>query len=166
MSVLVGAIIDAPTSDPQTEGKAFGLGDRVCTHDGKEFVYVQANGAITGDGYVVSIDENYQAVMVDTDTAATIAEGQICGVADAAFADDDYGWVQIYGACGIRTAASAEANSKLSATSTAGQVDVTGAAGDNYIDGMVLNTATGGSAAVNDSGFLTYPKLALIGTYA
>jgi hypothetical protein len=50
------------------EGKGHGLGDRMRTHDGKEYVWVQASGAITGDGYVCSIDEDYQAVMVDTDT--------------------------------------------------------------------------------------------------
>ena len=148
------------------EGKGFGLGDRIRTDDGKEYLYVQANGAITGDGYVVSIDETYQAVMVDTDTAATVAEGQAVGVAETAFADDEYGWVQIYGPCGIRTEQDAAANGKLAATADAGQVDDAGAAGTNYIDGMVLNTATGGADAVNTTGFITYPKMALVGTYA
>lgn len=165
--MLIGYDVEQTyTSAQLDEGKGFKVGDRARTHDGKEYVFVQANGVITGDGYVVSIDEAYQAVMVDTDVAATVAEGQICGVAETAFADDDYGWVQIYGACGIRTAASAEANDKLSATATAGQVDHAGAAGANYIQGMVTNTATGGAAAVNTTGFLTYPVLALIGTYA
>lgn len=144
----------------------FRLGARACDEDGNEYVWVQASGAITGDGYVCAIDEAYQAVMVDSDVAATIAEGQIVGVANAAFADNDYGWLQIYGTCGIRTAASALANSKLAATATAGQVDDAGAAGTNYITGMVLNTATGGAAAVNATGVLSYPRLALVGTYA
>jgi hypothetical protein len=31
---------------------------------------------------------------------------------------------------------------------------------------MVVNTATGGADAVNTTGFITYPKIALVGTYA
>jgi len=165
MAAMIGFDVTATVSDFD-EGKGFGLGDRIETSDGKVYVYVQASGAITGDGYVVSIDEAYQAVMVDTDTAATVAEGQAIGVAEAAFADDEYGWVQVYGACGVRTLANAAANVKVSATATAGVVDDGGSTGGNYIDGLVLNTATGGAAALNTTGWLNYPKIALIGTYA
>ena len=168
MSVLVGANIDEPyTADELAQsGKGFALGDRVSTSDGKEYIWCQAAGAITGDGYVVSMDEAWQAVMVDTDTAATVAEGQLVGVVEAAFDDDDYGWIQVYGPCGIRTEQDAAANGKLAATADAGQVDDAGAAGTNYIQGMVVHTATGGADAVNTTGFLNYPVLALVGTYA
>lgn len=148
------------------EGKGAGLGNRLITPSGKEYIYVQANGAITGDGYVVSIDEAYQATMTDTDVAASVAEGQSVGVAEAAFADDEYGWVQVYGACGIRSEQEAAANAKLGPTADAGQVDDAGATGSAYFDGMHFGTATGGEDAVNATGFLNYPKIALVGTYA
>ena len=168
MSVLVGSKVDdvMSASELAASGKGFGLGDRVSTHDGKEYVYCQANGAITGDGYVVSIDESHQAIMVDTDTAATVVEGERVGVAESAFADNDYGWIQVYGACGIRTEQDAAANGKLAPTADAGQVDDAGAAGSKYIQGMILGTATGAADAVNTTGFINYPVLALVGTYA
>lgn len=154
------------TSDQLLEGVGFGVGDRATTPGGKEYVFVQANGAITGDGYVVSVDESFQAVMLDTDTAATVAEGQAVAVADCAFADDDYGWVQVYGPCGIRSEQDALANAKLAPTADAGQVDDAGLVGTKYIDGMHFGTATGGADAVNTTGWIAYPRLALVGTYA
>lgn len=162
---MIGYDVETTVADFD-EGNGFALGDIVCLPNGKKYVYVQASGAITGDGYVCSIDEAYQAVMVDTDTAATVAEGQLVGVAETAFANDEYGWLQIYGACGVRTLALAAANVKLSATATAGAVDDGGVTGGNYIDGMVVNTATGAAAAVNATCFLNHPKMAVIGTYA
>lgn len=165
--MLIGYDVDQTYASASAEGKGFKLGDRVKTHEGKEYVFVQASGAITGDGYVVSVDENYQAVMLDTDTAATVAEGLIVAVAETAFADDEYGWVQVYGACGIRTEQDAAANGKLGPTADAGQVDDASATpGAKYIQGMTLNTATGGADAVNTTGFLNYPILQLVGTYA
>lgn len=133
---------------------------------GKAYIYVQASGAITGDGYVCSIEPDFQAAMVDTDTAATVAEGLLVGVAETDFADDDYGWLQIFGPCGIRTEQDAAAHGKLAPTADAGQVDDAGATGTAYIDGMIVNTATGGADAVNTTGFINFPKIALVGTYA
>lgn len=164
----IGAILDETYTEDtlKTSGRGWGLGDRYTTYDGKEYVFVQANGAITGDGYVVSIDRSYQATMTDTDTAATVAEGLRVGVAEAAFADNEYGWVQIYGACGIRSEQDALASAKLGPTADAGQVDDAGATGSKFFDGMVFGTATGGADAVNSTGFLSYPVIALVGTYA
>lgn len=163
--MTIGANLATPVSDLD-EGKGFGLGDRYRTHEGKEYVYVQANGAITGDGYVVSITSAFQATMTDTDTAATVAQGLLVGVADAAFADNEYGWVQIYGPCGIRSEQDALANGKLGPTADAGQVDDAGATGSKYFEGMYFGTATGGADAVNTTGWLNYPSIQLVGTYA
>jgi len=170
MTTCVGAnVTESCTSDELlSKGDAHSLGDRWATHGGKEYVFVQANGAITGDGYVVSIDEAYQAVMVDTDTAATVTEGDSIGVAETDFADNDYGWVQIYGACGIRTEQDAAANTRLGPTADAGQVDDAGvtAGTSKFIEGMVLHTATGGADAVNTTGFITYPRMRVVGDVA
>ena len=167
MTLPVGASLTESYSATELGyGTSFTVGQRVKTYDGKEYVFVQANGAITGDGYVVSIDEDYQATMTDTDTAATVAEGLSVGVAECAFDDDDYGWVQIYGACGIRSEQDALANSKIGPTADAGQVDDAGATGSKYFQGLHFGTATGAADAVNTTGFLNYPVIQLVGTYA
>lgn len=161
MSALIVPSVTLPSTD-----QLMALGDKYCDPSGNVWIYVQANGAITGDGYVVAVDEAFQAIMTDTDTAATVAEGQAVGVAGAAFADNEYGWVQIYGACGIRSEQDAAANAKLGPTADGGQVDDAGAAGSKFFDGMHFGTATGGADAVNTTGFISYPVIALVGTYA
>lgn len=147
----VGAKFDL-ASDTAT----FALGTLMMGSGGKMFVYVQASGAITGDGYVVVLDEAFQAVML---TTAIDAVGDKVGVVDCAFADNQFGWAQLYGPCGIRTETAALANSLLAATADAGQVDDAGAAGTLYVDGMILGTATGGVDAVNTTGSLNWPTI-------
>jgi hypothetical protein len=140
-------------------GKGFGLGDRVTTHDGKVYVYVKlSTGGVTGDGYVCSFGNDYLALMVETDTAASILEGDWVGVAEGAGAVDEYGWLQVAGPCGIRTEQDALANKKLGPTADAGQLDDAAATGI-FINGIHLGTATGGADAVNTTGFLNYPTL-------
>lgn len=134
------------------QGKGFGLGDRYVSHDGKEYVWVQASGAITGAGYVCVFDETYQAAMISTSNDAT---GDLVGVPLAAFDDDDYGWLQVKGpTSAIQVAASAAANASLMATATAGQLDDGGA--QPKIAGIALTTANGGSAGTV-AGILNYP---------
>lgn len=153
----VGAAFDETHTD-----RKFELGT-VMWGIGKAYIYVQANGAITGDGYVVTIDEAFQATMVTTSNDAL---GDKVGVVDTAFADNEYGWAQVYGPCGIRTEQDAAANARLAATADAGQVDDAGATGTLYIEGMVLGTATGGADAVNTTGSLNWPAFSTVGTYA
>lgn len=154
MSVLVGGNATLPSSDPQTEGKAFGLGDRWCTHDGKEYVYVQADGAISANDVVI-ITEAYQADQIDTTNSAS-AFGDMVGVADAAFADDDYGWVQVKGPCTINVATSCAANTELNSTGTAGRVDDDATAGAEVVVGLVTTGAESSNAA---AGMLIYPRV-------
>jgi hypothetical protein len=140
-------------------GKGFGLGDRVTDHAGNVYVYVKlGTGGVTGDGYVCSFGNDYLALMVETDTAGSILEGDWVGVAEGAGAVDEFGWLQIYGACGIRTEQDALANKKLGPTADAGQLDDAAATGI-FINGIHLGTATGGADAVNTTGFLNYPTL-------
>lgn len=148
---MVGAAFAVATTSP-----TFALGTIAWADGGKCYVYCQANGAVTGDGYVVSIDYLFQATMVDTDVAATILQGNKVGVAEVAFADNEYGWFQVYGPCGIRSEQDALANAKLKGTADAGQVDDAAATGI-FINGMHFATATGGADAVNATGFLNWP---------
>lgn len=122
----------------------FKLGTRLKGAGGTEWVYVQASGAITGAGYVCTIDETYQAAMLST---SNDAGGDLVGIPGVAFADNDYGWLQVLGPCVVRVAASCAANVGINTTATAGQLDDDGTAGSFDIDGLVLTTANGGSAA-------------------
>jgi hypothetical protein len=121
----------------------FALGTRVSGSGGTEWIYVQADGAITAVGYVASIDEAFQATLLST---SNDAEGDLVGVAAVAFADDEYGWLQVKGPASIQVAASCAANVSLNATSTAGQLDDDGTAASMRVEGAVLTTARGGTA--------------------
>lgn len=125
---------------------------------GKAYIYLQANGAVTGDGYVVSFKQDFDAAMIDTDVAATVAQGQKVAVAEVAVADNQYFWGQVYGPCGIRSEQDALASAKLYATADAGQVDDAPAAG-KFINGLHFGTATGGADAVNTTGYLNWPTV-------
>lgn len=149
----VGADVTATHTSPQ-----FALGSWHFADGGKIYIYVQANGAITGDGYVVSWEQDLDAIMTDTDTAATVAEGRFVGVVETDFADNEYGWVQIYGPCGIRSEQDALPDAKLYATADGGQVDDAPAVG-KYIHGMHFGTATGGADAVNTTGWINFPSI-------
>lgn len=155
MAITQNAI--GASSTRTTTWAEFALGTRMQL-DGKEFVYVQAAGAITGDGYVVILDEAFQAALL---TTSNDAEGDLVAVADTAFADNEYGWVQIWGPCGIRSEQDALANGLLGATADGGQVDDAAAAGSLMIRGMKFGTATGGADAVNTTGFINYPHITI-----
>ena len=147
--VSTNFIVDGTTGINVTEVSTtedFTLGDRHTGNDGSEFVYCQANGAITGDGYVVLLEVTWQADMIDLTNSAA-AFGKIVGTARVAFADNDFGWIQISGVTNIRVLASAAANAQLNSTATSGVLDDDATAGSEDVLKMTLATANGGSQA-------------------
>ena len=127
----------------------------------KGYIYVQDSGSgITGDGYVALVDGSaFTAVMASTTTSAPGAgAGKLAGVARAAFTASYYGWLQIFGAGTVRTAASCAAYTVINTTGTAGQLDDDATAGAEVVDGIVLDTATGGAAA-ETAAFMNWPKV-------
>lgn len=140
---LIGADVDAESST-----ELFELGTRhYDPNTDKEYIYVKADaGGVTGAGYVVLIDESYNADMIDLTNSAS-GFGQIVGVAPLAVTASYYFWAQIGGVASIRVAASAAANAVLNTTATAGQLDDDAGVGSEDVDGIVLTTANGGSAA-------------------
>jgi len=148
---MIGYNLDTAVADPE-EGKGFGLGDVACDHEGKEYVYVQADGAITANDVVI-ITEAYQADQIDT-TNSNGALGDRVGVAAHDFADDEYGWVQVKGPCTINVGSSAAANTKLNTTATAGRVDDDATAGAETIHGLYT---TGAESSNEAAGILIYP---------
>ena len=111
------------------------------TNGYQEFVYGSANGAITGAGYGVVEQTGFDFIMATTTTTApgSSGYGTRFGAAQAALADNEFGWFQIYGKGSIRTLASAAIGTRLS--------------------GIVVLTATGGSEATNTDAVFSYPTV-------
>jgi len=114
-----------------------------------EFVFVQANGAI-GQYDFVHIDTDGQAAKCTTTLAAQTSQ---VGVAQVAFADNEYGWVWIGGAQGGGLAKGIKGNiltgyvakNTLYTTATAGAADDTAT---TKLIGVVGLAATTGTQAV------------------
>lgn len=138
---VVGADLNVEHSAAQ-----FTVGTRAYGNDGSEWIYVKADaGGVTGAGYVVLIDENYDCDMIDTTNSAS-GRNQLVGVSPIAVTASYYFWAQIGGTCSIRVAASAAANTVLNSTATAGQLDDDATMGAEVVDRLTLTTARGGSA--------------------
>ena len=127
----------------------------------KGYVYVQAGaGGFTGDGYVCDVDgSSYSAVMCTTTTAAPgTGSGKLVGIARVAVAASSFGWLQIFGPGLVRTSASCAAYTIINTTATAGQLNSDATVGARIIDGIVLDVATGGAAAIT-AGFINWPRV-------
>ena len=131
------------------------------TNGYQEFIYGSANGAITGAGYGVVEQTGFDFIMATTTTTAPGASGYGTrfGAAQAALADNEYGWFQIYGKGSIRTLASAAIGTRLNSTATGGALDDDGTSGAEAISGIVVLTATGGSEATNADAVFAYPTV-------
>jgi hypothetical protein len=127
----------------------------------QEFVYGRANGAVTAAGFLCVEETGFDFVMASTTTTAPGASGfgSRAGAAQAALADNEFGWFQIYGKGSVRTLASAAKGTRLNSTGTAGAVDDDGTAGSEEVVGLTLGTATGGSAATNVDACFNYPSV-------
>ena len=136
----VGAAFDTTGTDRQFE-----LGTRMFAENGDVYVYVQANGAITATDVVV-ITEAGQADAIDTTNSAG-ALGTAVGVANVAFADDEYGWVQVRGATTCNVGSSAATGTKLNSTGTAGRIDDDATSGAETILGLYTTAAESSNAA-------------------
>lgn len=130
----------------------FGLGDVVSDGQGNVYVYVQASEILTVNAAVL-IDEAGQSQMVDN-AATAAAFGDRVGVISVAFADNDFGWAQIYGTAIVDVATSAAANVQLNGTATAGRLDDDATAGSEDITGIALTAAESSNLAAC---ILNYP---------
>lgn len=144
---------------------AFALGTIMFGSDGTAYIYVVfGTGGATGAGYVCNLNPaTYEAVMTSTSNDLL---GARVGVAQAAAAEDDYGWLQVLGPCQVFGVASALANNRVAATATAGVVDDAGAAGTLYIDGLIFTTAVGGGGNALAAADLNWPAYSTVAVYA
>lgn len=135
--------------DRRTTEAEFNLLQVGFSASGKGYIYIRAQGAIIGRG-AVAIQEDGDSPELDTgnDHPATPV-----GIATAAFVDNAYGWVQVFGTATAVANNAVAVNSALAATGTDGRLDDTGTPG---ILGMRVTTAAG--AAGNDLPVhLTFP---------
>jgi len=151
MSALIGANTAATTTTAE-----FGLGDRHTDHDGKVWVYVQASASIAQYD-VVTYDETYYTTVAPVSTSND-ARGDLLGVAAVAFADNEYGWLQIYGPCTLNVLASCAPNVELTTTATGGSLDDATTASLIVADGIVT-TAASVSVASAKAGVLNFPAV-------
>jgi hypothetical protein len=127
----------------------------------QEFIYGRAAGAVTGAGYLCVEATGFDFAMASVTTTAPGASGfgTRAGAAQAALADNEYGWFQIYGKGSLRTLALAAKGTRLNSTGTNGVVDDDGTAGSEAIFGLSLGTATGGAEATNTDAIFAYPSV-------
>lgn len=127
----------------------------------QEYVYGRANGAITALGYacVELTGFDFALISVTQTTPGTAGFGSRVGAAQAAMADNDFGWFQVYGKGSLRTLASAAKGTRLNTTATNGALDDDGGVGSEAIIGIVLGTATGGAEATNTDAIFNYPSV-------
>jgi hypothetical protein len=152
--------VTAATAVPQFRlGTVGGYDDP--TNGYQEFVYGRANGAITGAGYICVEATGFDFAMASVTTTAPGASGHgsRVGAAQAALADNQYGWFQIYGKGSCRTLASAAKGTRLNSTATDGALDDDATGGSEAIVGLVLGTATGVAAATNADAIFAYPTV-------
>ena len=136
----------AGTGTSSNEGNQFALGTKAPGSNGTTWMYVHASGAI--DQYdFVSIDENGEATAM-ADASGTALHTP--GVAQVAFADNDFGWVCIDAPMGnvngnILASCAADTDG-LYTTATAGHLDDATSAGAVRVYGIHAVAAAAGAA--------------------
>jgi len=137
-----------------TDGNGFAPGDVIEDYSGKTWVYVKASAAIAQYD-VVTYDETFTTTVAPVSTSND-ARGDKLGVAAAAFASGEYGFLQIYGPCTLKVLASCNPNTELTITATAGSLDDATTASLMVADGIVT-TAASVSVAAAQAGVLNFP---------
>jgi hypothetical protein len=147
-----GSILGAKIGTTTTTAE-HALGETCKGDNGTEWVYVQANGAITQYDYVC-MDEDFQAV---AGTKALVDAGHEIGFAQVAFANDEYGWIARRGkTCSVRVAASCAPDVALYTTGTAGVLD-DASTSQSQIRGVVIISTAGTATAQAVECIATYP---------
>lgn len=128
----------------RTTTQEFPLGTIASGVEGTEFAYVQANGAIIAGSAVklaASATAPYDVVY------ATNANEVFFGVAEEAFADDEFGWVCVRGKCTCRLTNSTAAGSPLGTTTADGVLGLIDATAFGLAGRAVSLSASAGDSA-------------------
>lgn len=154
------------TVNPEYPALPFQLGTTTFGLDGSSWIYCQpaSNYAIGVVGY---IDTSWKFTALTTSNATL--SGQLVGVMSQVASVTatptstlfDGVWIQVHGGCpAIQGAASSAANAQLYTTTTAGQITSVSGGGNVALNGIILTTAVGGSAATA-VGVLNNPEILL-----
>jgi hypothetical protein len=121
-------------------GAPVALGTRATGNDGTVWVYAQAGSAI-GKYFAVAISGSFQATLLNITNANL---GYEIGFAQAAFADNDFGWFALAGSgsnLGIKVRSSCAAGVPLyTDVSASGFLDDSATATQALIEGVVILT--------------------------
>lgn len=158
---LAGVLLEALTPGTAVDGEnaKFTLGLRGRGNDGSEWVYVQANGALS-QYFCVAISGAFQASPVNN---ARMVQGYEVGFAQVAFADNDFGWVctRASGVQKVLTRGSCVSGVPLyTDASASGFLDDSATATQSLIEGVVILTtraSTTGQEGAGDSILATFP---------
>ena len=132
----------------------FALGTRMKGAGDREYVYVQADGAVAATDFVI-LDDAWQADQLDTTNSAGKI-GQLCGVSEGALADNEYGWIQIFGTCTGNVGTGTAEGDVVNSTGTAGRVDDDATSGAETLEGVHVTATAASNAAVVT---LSYPRI-------
>jgi hypothetical protein len=162
MTALIGTDFTAVTMATATNttpvqggGKGFTVGTRAKAHNGKEYVFVQANSAVAQYDVVTVASDTGVAAGLSTTTATT---AETIGVAQFALASGDYGWVQIYGASRTKVLGACAKSINLWTTATAGSLD-DATASTYLVMGVQLLSTNPSATATALTAFLSYPQV-------
>ena len=144
----VGVDLNNPTS-----GSNFTLGDTTFGSAGTEWTYILANGAISAGALV-------QITTAGTGTAATAAgaaAGAKLAFAQAAFSDQQYGWVAVRGnSLTVLVSATSTLNVTLYVASTSGGLSTTSSSGT--LAGVALLTASTTAVLTAYQAVVSWPR--------
>jgi hypothetical protein len=157
MTTYVSPLIGARLNATETEA-SHKLGTQASAQDGTIFQYVQANGAISASDLVTIT----QAGQCEKATIANAMLGQQLGVAQIAFADNEYGWVAVKGnPLSVNVSATSTLNVALYVGTTSGHVSTT--AGSATLAGVAFLTANTSTAVAAFSCTCSWPRLRIDG---
>lgn len=149
----IAGVSDNP--DVPGAGQYLAPGTRAVNQDGNEYILLVAAGAISVDGLVGFWDEDFTFTGVANGTGVggmplAVSRGQ---PAEA----DQLFWAQTYGMGDAQADAAAAADTLLTTTATAGEVDDAGGAGSWNIQGLHFMEAATGAGAF--AARISYPHL-------
>lgn len=152
-SPIAGCALDTVTAGTTTDGAGapIQLGTRCLGNDGTEWMFVQAGAAISQYMFV-AIDAAFQAYPVNS---ARVIEGMSVGVAQIAFADNDFGWVCLTGGGtvkGLVRGSCASGVPLYTDVSASGFLDDSATATQSLIVGLVTLTTQASTTAQEGSG--------------
>lgn len=165
MTTLIGTILTDVSYATATNttpvlggGKGFTVGTRLETYDGKNYVFVQANSAVSA--FNIAALDSSNGVITALQTSTSAASEELC-VPQYAFTSGDYGWVQVRGACKVKVLGLCAKAVTLYSTATAGSLD--DATASNYeIRGVQILSTNPSSTATAMSAFISWPKVRIL----